>query len=69
MFSWQKIEGERGNMAINLSKGQKINLQKSSSSSGLGEILVNLNWISKPANQGVLKNLFGGGSSDTDLDL
>lgn len=30
-------------MAINLSKGQKINLQKSSPSSGLGEILVNLN--------------------------
>lgn len=56
-------------MAINLSKGQKINLQKLSSSSGLGEILVNLNWISKPANQGVLKNLFGGGSSGTDLDL
>lgn len=56
-------------MAINLSKGQKINLQKSSSSSGLGEILVNLNWNSKPANQGILKNLFGGGASGIDLDL
>ena len=55
-------------MAINLSKGQKINLQKSSPSSGLGEILVNLNWNSKPANQGFLKGLFGGGSSGIDLD-
>lgn len=56
-------------MAINLSKGQKINLQKSSPSSGLGEILVNLNWNSKPANQGFVKGLFGGGSSGIDLDL
>ena len=56
-------------MAINLSKGQKINLQKSSPSSGLGEILVNLNWNSKLANQGFLKGLFGGGSSGIDLDL
>lgn len=56
-------------MAINLSKGQKINLQKTSPSSGLGEILVNLNWNSKPANQGFLKGLFGGGSSGIDFDL
>ena len=56
-------------MAISLSKGQKINLQKPSPSSGLGEILVNLNWNSKPANQGFLKSLFGGSSSGIDLDL
>ncbi len=41
-------------MTINLSKGQKLNLQKSSLSSGLREILVNLNWNSKLANQGFL---------------
>ncbi len=52
-------------MAINLSKGQKINLQKSSPSTGLGEILVNLNWNSKPVNQG----LFSGRNSGIDLDL
>ena len=55
-------------MPINLSKGQKINLQKTTSS-GLGEILVNLNWNSQPANQGFLSGLFGGGSSGIDLDL
>lgn len=52
-------------MAINLSKGQKINLQKSSPSTGLGEILVNLSWNSKPVNQG----LFSGRNSGIDLDL
>lgn len=56
-------------MAINLSKGQKINLQKSSMSSGLGEILVNLNWNSKPVNHGILNSLFGRSSSGIDLDL
>ena len=56
-------------MAINLSKGQIINLQKTSPSSGLGEILVNLNWNSKPTNQGFLKGLLGGSSSGIDLDL
>ncbi len=55
-------------MAINLSKGQKINLQKNTSS-GLGEIIVNLNWNSKPVNQGFLKGLFGGNSAGIDLDL
>lgn len=38
-------------MAINLNKGQKINLSKTSNA-GLGEILVNLNWNSRPVNQG-----------------
>ncbi len=54
-------------MAINLSKGQKINLQKRSNA-GLGEILVNLNWNSKPRNQGFFSSLFGG-NSGIDLDL
>jgi len=55
-------------MAINLNKGQKINLQKNTQRPGLGEILVNLNWNSKPVNQGFLKSLFGG-NSGIDLDL
>ena len=54
-------------MAINLQKGQKVSLKKSSSA-GLGEILVNLNWISKPVNKGFLGGLFGG-KSGIDLDL
>lgn len=55
-------------MAINLSKGQKIDIQKTSSS-GLGEILIDLNRNSKPVNQGFLKCLFGGNNSGIDLDL
>ena len=55
-------------MAINLNKGQKINLQKNTQRPGLGEILVNLNWNSKPVNQGFLKSLFGS-NSGIDLDL
>lgn len=54
-------------MAINLQKGQKVNLQKGSTS-GLGEILVNLNWNTKPAKQGFLSGLFSG-NSGIDLDL
>jgi len=54
-------------MAINLQKGQKVSLEKKSSA-GLGEILVNLNWNTKPANQGFLKSLFGG-NQGIDLDL
>lgn len=53
-------------MSINLSKGQKVNLEKKSS--GLGEILVNLNWNSRPVKQGFLSGLFGG-SQGIDLDL
>ena len=53
-------------MAINLQKGQKINLKKSASS-GLGEILVNLNWNSKPKSKGFFSGLFG--SKGIDLDL
>ena len=54
-------------MAINLQKGQKVSLKKKSQA-GLGEILVNLNWNSKPAKQGFLKSLFGS-NQGIDLDL
>ena len=51
-------------MGINLVKGQKINLQKTSPV-GLGEILINLNWNSQP----IYSNAYGCGSSGIDLDL
>ena len=54
-------------MAISLQKGQKVSLKKSSSS-GVGEILVNLNWNARPAKKGLLGGLFGG-SQAIDLDL
>jgi len=54
-------------MAINLQKGQKVSLEKKSPA-GLGEILVNLNWNSKPVKQGFLSNLLGAGKG-IDLDL
>ena len=43
-------------MAINLQKGQKVSLKKNTAS-GLGEILVNLNWNSTPVNKGFLSSL------------
>ncbi len=55
-------------MAINLQKGQKVSLKKTAPT-GLGEILVNLNWNSQPIRKGFLSSLFGGGSSGIDLDL
>ena len=54
-------------MAINLQKGQKVSLKKSSYA-GLGEILVNLNWNSTPVNKGFFASLLGG-NSGIDLDL
>ena len=54
-------------MAINLQKGQKVSLKKGKSS-GLGEILVNLNWNSRPLNKGFLSGLFSSGNG-IDLDL
>ena len=51
-------------MAISLQKGQKVNLTKKTSS-GLGEILVNLNW--NAGKKGILSGLLG--SSGIDLDL
>lgn len=53
-------------MAINLQKGQKVNLTKSASS-GLGKILVNLNWNSKAEKKGLMA-LFASNSA-IDLDL
>ena len=46
-------------MAINLQKGQKVNLEKKTST-GLGEILVNLNWNSRPVKKGFLSGLLSG---------
>ena len=53
-------------MAINLQKGQKVSLRKSTHS-GLGEILVNLNWNSRPVSRGFFSGLFGGSGIDLDL--
>ena len=49
-------------MAISLEKGKKVNLQKKQNA-GLGEILVNLNWNSKPAKQGFFASLMGSKNS------
>ncbi len=51
-------------MAINLTKGQKINLQKTSEKK-FGEIIVNLNW-SQPQNS---KGFFGSLSKPKSIDL
>lgn len=54
-------------MAINLQKGQKVNLEKKSVS-GLGEILVNLNWNTGSSNGGFLSKLLNK-NQPIDLDL
>lgn len=54
-------------MAISLEKGKKVSLKKGAQA-GLGEILVNLNWNSKPIKKGLLGGLLGGGQG-IDLDL
>ena len=54
-------------MAINLQKGQKVSLKKNTPT-GLGEILVNLNWNAAPVKKGFLSGLFGG-NAGIDLDL
>lgn len=53
-------------MAVNLEKGKKVNLQKRANTQ-LGEILINLNWNSKPKKQGFFSALMG--STGIDLDL
>ena len=53
-------------MAISLEKGKKVNLKKGGAT-GLGEILVNLNWNARPAKKGLF-GMFGGGQG-IDLDL
>lgn len=58
-------------MAINLQKGQKIDLRKTGNA-GLGEILVNLNWNSTPvaaAPKGFFASLFSAPQNGIDLDL
>lgn len=54
-------------MAISLEKGKKVSLKKGAQT-GLGEILVNLNWNSKPIKKGLFGMLAGGGGG-IDLDL
>ena len=51
-------------MAISLEKGKKVSLKKGGQT-GLGEILVNLNWNAKP--KGLLGGIFGGQGIDLDL--
>lgn len=53
-------------MAISLEKGKKVSLKKEGTA-GLGEILINLNWNTKPAKKGLF-GMFGGGQG-IDLDL
>jgi len=53
-------------MGINLQKGQKINLSKSSS--GLRKVMVGLGWDEVPASAGFFGTLFGGQKQDIDCD-
>lgn len=53
-------------MAISLQKGQKVSLQKTSAK-GLGEILINLNWNSRPVKQGLFSGLMSRKGIDLDL--
>lgn len=56
-------------MAVNLTKGQKISLEKEAGS-GLTKVVMGLGWdMAKKESSGGLFGLFGGGSSDSiDLD-
>lgn len=54
-------------MAISLEKGKKVSLEKKLPT-GLGEILVNLNWNSQPVKQGFFASLLGS-NQGIDLDL
>lgn len=55
-------------MAINLQKGQKINLTKENA--GLSKIMVGLGWDSakQGSSKGLLGSLFGGSTPDVDCD-
>lgn len=55
-------------MAISLEKGKKVSLKKGSPT-GLGEILINLNWNARPAKKGLFGIFGGGGGQGIDLDL
>lgn len=55
-------------MAINLQKGQKISLSKEAGGS-LSKVIMGLGWDAKKSGGGLLKGMFGGGSSGSiDLD-
>ena len=53
-------------MAISLEKGKKVSLKKGTPA-GLGEILINLNWNTKPAKKGLFGMFSGGQGIDLDL--
>ena len=53
-------------MAINLVKGQKIDLTKGNT--GLNKIMVGLGWDPVSSGKGLLSSLFGGGSKAIDCD-
>lgn len=55
-------------MAISLQKGQKISLSKESGGA-LSKVIMGLGWDARKSGGGMLKGLFGAGSSDSiDLD-
>lgn len=53
-------------MAVNLVKGQKIDLTKGNA--GLNQIMVGLGWEPVSGGKGLLSALFGGGQKDFDCD-
>ncbi|MBK8803256.1 MAG: TerD family protein [Fibrobacteres bacterium] len=53
-------------MAVNLKKGEKLSLSKSTSS--LSKITIGLGWDIAPRKVGFLQKLFGGAPEDYDLD-
>ncbi|MDD5268427.1 MAG: TerD family protein [Methylococcales bacterium] len=55
-------------MAINLQKGQKISLSKESGGT-LSKVVMGLGWDAKKTGGGLLKGMFGGGSSSSSIDL
>ncbi|MBR3457025.1 MAG: TerD family protein, partial [Selenomonadaceae bacterium] len=56
-------------MAVNLQKGQKVNLKKENGQT-LGKVMVGLGWdpVENKGGGGLLSSIFGSGSSDIDCD-
>lgn len=56
-------------MAVNLQKGQKVNLKKENGQS-LGKVMVGLGWdpIENSSGGGFLSSIFSGGNNDIDCD-
>ena len=56
-------------MAVNLVKGQKVNLKKNDGST-LGKVMVGLGWdpVEKSGGGGFLSSIFGSGNADIDCD-